>query len=76
MEATGSREFNVAWVEKLIADNTTLFDAIHLAATEIDEHRAGNKIDLDKLLHGLRDVMKQVTSRAPVKEKGAAEPPG
>jgi hypothetical protein len=75
MAATEVREFNVAWVDKLIADNTALFDAVYRAATEIDEHRAGNAIDFDKVLHQLRDAMKQVSSRTP-KEKGTEGPPG
>jgi len=62
-------------IDRLIAENALLFDAVHRAATEIDEYRAGNSIDFDKVLHDLRDAMKQVSFRVP-KEMGAAEPPG
>lgn len=71
----GFKEFEVAWVDRLIAENALLFDTVHHAATEIDEFRAGSAIDFDKVLHRLRDVMKLVSFKVP-KETGAAEPPG
>jgi hypothetical protein len=71
----GFKEFEVAWVDRLIAENAMLFDTVHHVAMEIDEHRAGGSIDFDKVLHKLRDVMKLVSFKVP-KEAGAAEPPG
>lgn len=71
----GFQEFEVAWVDRLIAENAMLFDTVHRVAMEIDEHRAGSTIDFDKVLHRLRDVMKLVSFKVP-REMGAPQPPG